>query len=195
MSEETQSQSADNQSKAYVEQPVVEKATSTEMATDSQKNDLELPDYGQLVQESKKYRKRAQESEAKLLKMEKKREVDRQKQMEEQNQWQQLAEERQAKLSEMEPIVEAFMKDEVEQREKILADFDENDREQFGSLSLPQLRALHSKLINVNNSAVPSTSGTPARAVNSANKDWTKMGKAERQANWKDIVKGYAMNK
>jgi len=195
MSEDTQSQSADNQSKAYVEQPLVEKSTSTEVATDSQNNDLEIPDYGQLVQESKKYRKRAQESEAKLLKMEKKREVDRQKQMEEQNQWQQLAEERQAKLSEMEPIVEAFMKDEAEQREKILADFDENDREQFGSLSLPQLRALHSKLINVNNSAVPSTSGTPARAVNPANKDWTKMGKAERQANWKDIVKGYAMNK
>ena len=195
MSEETQSQSADNQSKAYVEQPLVEKSTSTEVATDSQNNDLEIPDYGQLVQESKKYRKRAQESEAKLLKMEKKREVDRQKQMEEQNQWQQLAEERQTKLSEMEPIVEAFMKDEAEQREKILADFDENDREQFGSLSLPQLRALHSKLINVNNSVVPSTSGTPARAVNPANKDWAKMGKAERQANWKDIVKGYAMNK
>ncbi len=194
MSEETKSQSVENQPKPYVEQPVVEKQTSTEVATDSQNNDIELPDYGQLVQESKKYRKRAQESEAKLAKMEKQREADRQKQMEEQNQWQQLAEERQAKLNEMEPIVEAFKKDEADQRERILADFEESDREQFGGLSLPQLRALHSKLINTNDS-VPPTSGTPARAVNPNNKDWTKMDRTERQANWKDIVKSYAMNK
>ena len=194
MSEDTNTQSVENQPKAYVEQPVVEKATSTEMATDSQNTDIELPDYGQLVQESKKYRKRAQESEAKLAKIEKQRETDRQKQMEEQNQWQQLAEERAMKLAEMEPIVDAFRKDEADQRERILADFEESDREQFGGLSLPQLRALHSKLIN-NNDGVPPTNGTPARAVNPNNKDWTKMEKAERQANWKDIVKSYAMNK
>ena len=194
MSEEVKSQSVETQPKPYVEQPVVEKQTSTEVATDSQNNDIELPDYGQLVQESKKYRKRAQESEAKLAKLEKQREADRQKQMEEQNQWQQLAEERQAKLNEMEPIVEAFKKDEADQRERILADFEESDREQFGGLSLPQLRALHSKLINTNDS-VPPTSGTPARAVNPNNKDWTKMDRTERQANWKDIVKSYAMNK
>ena len=193
MSEEVKSQSVETQPKAYKEQPVVEKAISTEVATDSQDNSVE-PDYGQLVQESKKYRKRAQESEAKLAKIEKQREADRQKQLEEQNQWQQLAEERAVKLAEMEPIVEAFKKDEADQRERILADFEESDREQFRSLSLPQLRTLHSKLIN-NNDGVPPTSGTPARAVNPNNKDWTKMEKAERQANWKDIVKSYAMNK
>tara|TARA_Y100000593_G_scaffold94843_1_gene196536 strand:- start:1412 stop:1996 length:585 start_codon:yes stop_codon:yes gene_type:complete len=192
MSEETKSQSVETQPKPYVEQPVVEKQTSTEVAPDSQNNSVE-PDYGQLVQESKKYRKRAQESEAKLAKIEKQREADRQKQLEEQNQWQQLAEERAAKLAEMEPIVEAFKKDEADQRERILADFEESDREQFGSLSLPQLRTLHSKLINVND-GVPPTSGTPARAVNPNNKDWTKMDRTERQANWKDIVKSYAMN-
>ena len=185
----------ETQPKAYVEQPLVEKSTSTEVATDSQNTDIESPDYGQLVQESKKYRKRAQESEAKLERLNKKLEEDRQKQMEEQNQWQQLAEERAVKLSEMEPIVEAFRKDESDQRERILADFEESDREQFGGLSLPQLRTLHSKLINNNDSVVPATSGTPARAVNPNNKDWTKMSQDERRTNWKDIVKGYAMNK
>ena len=195
MSEDTKSQSVETQPKAYVEQPLVEKSTSTEVATDSQNTDIESPDYGQLVQESKKYRKRAQESEAKLERLNKKLEEDRQKQMEEQNQWQQLAEERAVKLSEMEPIVEAFRKDESDQRERILADFEESDREQFGGLSLPQLRTLHSKLINNNDSVVPATSGTPARAVNPNNKDWTKMSQDERRTNWKDIVKGYAMNK
>lgn len=195
MSEDTNTQSVENQPKAYVEQPLVEKSTSTEVATDSQNDSVEQPDYGQLVQESKKYRKRAQESEAKLVKMEKQREADRQKQMEEQNQWQQLAEERAIKLAEMEPIVDAFKEDEANQREKILADFEESDREQFGGLSLPQLRALHSKLITTNNASVPTTSGTPARAVNPNNKDWTKMDKSERQQNWSDIVKGYSLRK
>ena len=194
MSEDNNTQSVETQPKAYVEQPVVEKSTSTEMANKSQEKDLDIPDYGQLVQESKKYRKRAQESEAKLDKMLKEKETERQKQMEKQNQWQQLAEERALKLKELEPIVEQFRKDEAEQREKILADFDENDKEQFGGLSLPQLRAIHSKLIN-KDSVVPSTSGTPARAVNPNNKDWTKMDRSERQANWSDIVKGYAMRK
>ena len=183
------------QPKAYVEQPLVEKSISTEVATDSQNDSVEQPDYVQLVQESKKYRKRAQESEARLAKMEKQRETDRQKQMEEQNQWQQLAEERATKLAEMEPIVDAFRQDEAEQRERILADFEESDREQFGGLQLPQLRALHSKLITTNNVSVPTTSGTPARAVNPSNKDWTKMDKTERQQNWGDIVRGYAMRK
>ena len=195
MSEDTNTQSVENQPKAYVEQPLVEKSTSTEVAPKSQEAEIEQPDYGQLVQESKKYRKRAQESEAKLVKMEKQREADRQKQMEEQNQWQQLAEERAMKLAEMEPIVDAFKQDEANERERILADFEESDREQFGGLQLPQLRALHSKLITTNNVSVPTTSGTPARAVNPSNKDWTKMDKAERQQNWGDIVKGYAMRK
>ena len=185
----------ESQPKEYVEQPLVEKSTSAEVAPNSQETDIELPDYGQLVQESKKYRKRAQESEAKLAKFEKQREADRQKQMEEQNQWQQLAEERAAKLAEMEPVFEAFLKDESEQREKILADFEESDRQQFGELSLPQLRTLHSKLINNSSSSVPSTSGTPARAVNPNNKDWTKMTKSDRQENWTDIVKSYALRK
>jgi hypothetical protein len=194
MSQDNNTQEVKTEPKAYVEQPVVEKSTSTEVAPNSQNTDIELPDYGQLVQESKKYRKRAQESEAKLEKMMKQKDIERQKQMEEQNQWQQLAEERAVKLAELEPIVDKFKKDEETQRNQILAEWSEEDREQFGGLSLSQLRVLDKKLNKANTGSVPPTSGTPARAVNPNNKDWTKMDRAERQANWKDIVKGYAMN-
>jgi hypothetical protein len=193
MSEE-QTQNVEPQPKAYVERPVVEKNTSTEVATQSQEADLDIPDYGQLVQESKKYRKRAQESEARLAKLEKQRETDRQKQLEEQNEWQTLAEERQARLLEMEPMVEQFQADEANQREKILSDLTEEDREAFGDLPLSKLRVLHSKLINKTNS-IPATSGTPARSINPTNQDWTKMNQSERRAKWSDIVKGYALNK
>ena len=193
MSEDNNTQEVKQEPKAYTEQPLVEKAISTEMATNSQDDSVD-PDYGQLVQESKKYRKRAQESEAKLEQLNKKLEADRQKQMEEQNQWQQLAEERAVKLAELEPLVDQFKKDEQNQRDQILAGWSEEDREQFGGLSLAQLRILDNKLNKTNTTSVPATSGTPARAVNPNNKDWTKMNKAERQKNWADIVKGYAMN-
>ena len=193
MSEDKNTQSVETQPKSYVERPVVEKPISTEVAPQSQKADTETPDIGQLVQESKKYRKRAQESEEKFQKLSKKLELDRQKQMEEQNQWQQLAEERAAKLAELEPIVESFKKDEADQRERILSDFTEADREEFGGLSLPQLRSLHSKLIN--NKVVTPTSGAPARSTNPENKHWTEMEKKERQQNWGNIIKGYALKR
>ena len=71
-----QSQEVINHTEANAEKPMVEQNNSAEVATQSQDNDLDKPDYGQLVQESKKYRKRAQESEAKLLKMQKKLETN-----------------------------------------------------------------------------------------------------------------------
>ena len=190
MSEENSTQEVEKQPKARVEKPLVDKSTSTEVATDSQNTDIESPDYGQLVQESKKYRKRAQDSEAKLDKLLKQKESDRQKQMEEQNQWQQLAEERAVKLADIEPIVDAFKKEEDSQRELMLTDFPESERELFSGLSMPILRAIHSKLINTGNN-VPSTSSTPARAVNPNNKNWTEMTKGERKKNWTKIISRY----
>ena len=193
MSEDTNTQSVENQPKAYVERPVVEKPVSTEVATESQNEPIQS-DVGELVQESKKYRKRAQESEAELAKSQKRIELDRQKSMEEQNQWQQLAEERAARIAELEPIAEEFQKDQTTQREMILSKLSEEDREQFGDLPIAKLRILANKL-NPNEKSVPNTSGTPARAVNPSNKNWTTMTDNERRSNWADIVKGYALRK
>tara|TARA_Y100001938_G_scaffold149860_1_gene238344 strand:+ start:1189 stop:1788 length:600 start_codon:yes stop_codon:yes gene_type:complete len=190
MSQENTPQVAETTSpKAYKEQPVIEKPVSTEQTSGSQEKDLELPDYGALVQESKKYRNRAQEAESQLAKMQKKAEADRQKQMEEQNQWKELAEERAVKIAELEPLVEKFNAAESQYREELLGDFSVEDRETFGNLPLEQLRVLHGKLINKSN--VVSTDGSPARTSNVENKKFTDMTKGERQANWDTIVRGY----
>jgi len=173
-----------------------ETQTSQEIESDSQGDTPSFTesDYADSIAESKKYRQRAQRAESKFDKLQKQVEASRQKQMEEQNQWQQLAEERAVKLAEIEPIVEQFKRDEAEQRELILSDFSDEDKEQFGGLSLTQLRNLHKKLFQTKNSVTP-TSGTPARSVNPNNKHWTEMSKDERQSNWGDIVKGYALRK
>ena len=190
MSQDNQPQIAEQKPQvAYNERPVVEKPVSTEQAKKSQDKDQEMPDYGSLVQESKKYRNRAQEAEKELAKIQKKAEADRQKQMEEQNQWQALAEERAAKIAELEPLVEKFNAAESKYREELLADFTVEDRETFGSLPLEQLRVLHNKLITKSN--VVSTDGTLARTANVENKRLVDMSKSERQANWDNIVRGY----
>ena len=165
-----------------------EKPVSTEVATDSQEKDIDLPDYGALVQESKKYRKRAQEKEAELAKLQKKIEGDRQKQMEEQNQWQALAEERAAKIAELEPIVERAVADEANMREQILADFSQDDRETFGDLPIAKLRALHGKIIKNPKVAV---ANNPAVAGSDTPQDWTKMNRNERTKHWDKIVASY----
>ena len=76
----------------------------------------------------------------------------------------------------------------------ILSKLSEEDREQFGDLPIAKLRILANKL-NPNEKSVPNTSGTPARAVNPSNKNWTTMTDNERRSNWADIVKGYALRK
>ena len=187
MSQDNNTQEVKLEPKAYVEQPVVEKAISTEMATNSQDNSVD-PDYGQLVQESKKYRARAQKSEQELVALQKKIDANRQKQMEEQNKWQELAEERAAKIAELEPIVENARAEETALRDQILADFSEEDRATFGDLPLSKLRALHGKLIQNPKVAV---ANNPAVAGNDLPQDWTKMNRADRTKHWDKIVASY----
>ena len=92
----------------------VEPKVSTEVEPNNQEQEVNeaAHNVNQLVSESRKYRKRAQESEAELAKLQKQIESNRQKTMEENKQWQQLAEERQAKIDELEPIVDMARQEE-----------------------------------------------------------------------------------
>jgi len=168
----------------------VEPKVSVEVAPKSQETTVdETPDVSQLIAESKKYRKRSQAAETELVKLQKQISSDREKQMEEQQQWQTLAEERQARISELEPIVERAMNEETALREQILAEFSEEDRETFGDLPLPKLRALQTKL-NQNNSRVP-IANNPGVPANEVPEDWTKMDRNDRAKHWDKIVASY----
>jgi chromosome segregation ATPase len=168
----------------------VESKVSTEVAPESQETTVdETPDVNQLVAESRKYRKRSQAAETELAKLQKQISSDREKQMEEQQQWQTLAEERQARISELEPIVERAMNEETALREQILAEFSEEDRETFGDLPLPKLRALQSKF-NQNTPRVPIASN-PGVPANEVPEDWTKMNRNDRAKHWDKIISSY----
>ena len=168
----------------------VEPKVSKEVAPKSQEPTVdETPDVNQLVAESRKYRKRSQAAETELAKLQKQIDSDRETQMEEQQQWQTLAEERAVKIAELEPIVERARNEEAQLREQILSEFSDEDRETFGDLPLPKLRALHAKLIQ-NTARVP-IANNPGVPANEVPEDWTKMDRADRAKHWDKIVASY----
>jgi TolA-binding protein len=189
MSEEATTQAEAPQIAEGTRSPV-EPKVSTEVAPESQESTEEQSsEVNQLIADAKKYRSRAQQSEAQLAKLQKQIDSDRQKQLEDQNEWQQLAEERASRLAELEPIVEMAQQDEARMREEILADLSEEDRETFGDLPLSKLRALHSKLTE--NNPRLAVASNPAVAANEVPKDWTKMDRNDRVKHWDKIVASY----
>lgn len=166
----------------------VEKPVSVEVEP-QQDEQANAQDMSKLVADSRKYRQRAQKSEAELAQLQKQIESNRQKQMEENKQWQQLAEERAARIAELEPIVEMAQQDEARMREEILADFSEEDRETFGDLPLPKLRALQAKLTQDNPRLA--VANNPAVAANEVPQDWTNMNRNQRAKNWDRIIASY----
>ncbi len=93
----------------------------------TQEQDQQQLEVGNLIAESKKYRGRAQAAEQELSKLRKEIEDTRISQMEEQEQWKNLAEERANKLAELEPIVESAMKQEASLRAELLSEIPEED--------------------------------------------------------------------
>ena len=194
MSEEATVQTEAPQPAEGTERPPIEKAVAQEVAPQSQESAEETnSEINQLIADAKKYRKRSQNVEAELAQLQKQIASDREKQLEEQQQWQQLAEERQARIQELEPIVEQARSEESQMREQILSTFSEEDRETFGDLPMPKLRALASKLSN--NEQRLAVASNPAVPAKEKLKDWTKMDKNERAKNWTSIVNMYANRK
>ena len=174
--------------KPYVERPPVEKAVAQEAVAEQTQDQPDNREIGDLIAESRKYRSRAQKSEAALAEMQKQAEAQRIKELEAKKEWQTLAEERAAKIAELEPVVEQAMKEEADMREQILADFSVEDRETFGDLPMSKLRALHGKIIQ--QPRIP-IANNPAVPANELQEEWTKMNDSDRKKNWGKIIEGY----
>ena len=174
--------------KPYVERPPVEKAVAQEAVANETQDQPDNREVGDLIAESRKYRSRAQKSEAELAELRKKVESQRIKELEAKKEWQTLAEERAARIAELEPVVERAMKEEAELREQLLGDFSVDDREVFGDLPMAKLRALHGKIIQ--NPRIP-IANNPALPANEIQEDWTAMNDKDRKKTWSKIIEGY----
>ena len=127
-----------------------------ELVTENQNDTDNISDReSELLQEVMQKKERLQKAESKIAELEKVQEVERQKQLEENEEWKTLAEERAKKLSELTPVVDQYKAERTAEKEKLLSDFPEDDREEFKELTLAQLRSVHGKILKPKNN-IPS---------------------------------------
>ena len=133
--------------------------------------------------------KQKKELEAKLKEYQTKQEENRVKAMEEQGKYKELNTELSSKLQDYENKLNVYAEKEAKEREDLISQLDDQDKEVYGSLSNDQLRK-HIKKTKAQ--SVNTNTTQPIRDV-SGNKvaDWTNMSPEEKRSNWKTIVKSY----
>ena len=134
--------------------------------------------------------KQKKELETKLKEYETKQEATRVKAMEEQGKFKELNAELSNKVKTYEEKLNVYAQKEEKEREGLLSQLDDQDKEVYGSLSNDQLR----KHLSKGQKPQPANTNTtqPIRDV-SGNKvaDWTKLDPKDKRDNWGSILKSF----
>jgi len=144
------------------------------------------------IAESKKYRKRAQDAETQLAKLNKKLESQENNKLKEKEEFKTLAEKLEAENTSLNSYKEKY-NGLVEKRKTVLLEkLPEDKREQFKNKDLDVLEFMVSELSSKtpNEPTARGTVKSPDKKIG----DWTKMSSDEKRDNWGDIVKA-AINK
>ena len=168
-----------------------EDKTTANTETVSESNATETPQVSpndELIAESKKYRKRAQDAEARLEKLEKslaRAEEDKLKKKEE---FKTLYEQASSKVEGLSANAEKWTKYEETKRASLLENHPEDDRESLKGLPLETLEYVTSKIINTKPNA-PEAIGRAKNVV--PDKAYDKMSDEERRTWFANKVQGY----
>ena len=176
MSEETKAVASETVS----EQPTQESSTTS-------------PDVGALIAESKKYRTRAQDAEARIAKMEKTLKKAEEAKLKEKEDFKALYEKVSSENESLSSVAEKWTKYEETKRASLLEKHPEEDRESLVNLPLDTLEFVTNK-INGAKANAPQVAGNPRSNHKQINKDWTMMDEKERRDNWNDILASHKKN-
>ena len=144
-------------------------------------------DVSSLVAESKKYRKRSQDAEARLAELEKKLTSAEEAKLKEKEDFKALYEQVSSKVEGLTSNAEKWGKYEETRRASLLENHPEEDRERLSGLDLDTLEYITNKINNVKPNA-PEVAGNPRKDYTPTNVDWTKMDAKERREKWDDII-------
>ena len=169
------------------ETKTVESKTVSEQPT--QETPASSPDDGGLIAESKKYRKRAQDAEARIAKMEKSMAKAEETKLKEKEDFKALYEKVSSENESLSSVAEKWTKYEETRRASLLEKHPEEDRESLNGLDLETLEFVTNK-INGAKANAPEVAGNPRQTVK-PNQNWAEMSAEERRANWGDIIKGF----
>ena len=145
----------------------------------------------QYIAESKKYRKRAQDAEAKLAKYEKDKSKAEEDRLKEKEEFKTLYEKASSEIESLTANAEKWSKYEEAKRVSLLESHPEEERESLSNLDLETLEYVTNKINNVKVNA-PEVVGTSKKQ--SAPKKFNQMTADEKRKNWSDILKSYKNN-
>ena len=137
--------------------------------------------------------KQKKELEAKLKQYEEKQEANRIKALEEQGKYKELNTELSEKVKQYEEKLNVYAEKEAKEREGLLNQLNDDDKEIYSSLSNEALRTHLSK--NAQQSAQTNTSPQTKVRGNQDVKDFWNQPKDIQKRNWKDMLATYRKNK
>ena len=144
-------------------------------------------DVSSLVAESKKYRKRSQDAEARLAELEKKLTSAEEAKLKEKEDFKALYEKVSSENEALDATAQKWNKYEENRRNTLLESAPEVERERLASLDLDTLEYVTGK-INSSKANAPEVAGNPRSDHKQINEDWTKMDERARRLNWDNIV-------
>ena len=168
-----------------------EKTVSNETVVDNgAENVTQESAQNEYIAESKKYRKRAQDAESQLAKLNKKLEAQENAKLKEKEEFKTLAEKFEAEVDSLSPYKEKYEALVEQRKTSLLEKLPEDKREQFNNKDLDVLEFMVSELSS-------KTANEPqARAtVKSKAKPYSQLSVEEKKQNWADIVKSFTSKK
>jgi len=169
-----------SEEKTQAKTEAVSESPATETAQDSS-ND-------QYIAESKKYRKRAQDAEAKLAEYEKAKAKAEESRLKEKEEFKTLYEKASSKIESLTSNAEKWSKYEEAKRTSLLENHPEDERESLSKLDLETLEYVTNKINNTKTNA-PEVVGNARKAVPEKPVDWG--NKESLKENWDNIVQQY----
>ena len=161
-------------------------ATETVSEETTNEASTSLTDEGALIAESKKYRKRSQDAEARLAKLESQLAKAEKAKLKEKEDFKTLYEQNEAKIESLTESADKWTNYQETKTAALLESVPEDEREALSKLDFETLEYVTSKINNAKANAPEVVGGTrqPDKPVG----DWTKMDERERRANWDNIV-------
>ena len=157
-------------------------ATETVSEGTTPQTPTETPDVGSLIAESKKYRQRSQDAEAKLAKLESKLEEQEKAKLVEKEEWKALYESEKGYKDKYQTLLD-------QRKSQLLEKIDPDQRKKFQDKDLDVLEFM------IDNISKPTNSEPSARgSIQPKVMDWSSMTEDEKRKKWTDIVKGYKKN-
>ena len=145
----------------------------------------------QYIAESKKYRKRAQDAETRLGKLEKSLARAEESKLKEKEEFKTLYEKASSKVESLTTNAEKWTKYEETKRASLLESHPEEDREHLSNLDLETLEYVTNK-INDKKPNVPEVAGLTRKSEPQVKlEDFQNMSKQDKQKNWANFIDQY----